>query len=44
MLNILSIRACTSRSSLSSLVSGMGIGFIVVGCLITTTGLFLFRS
>jgi len=47
MLNILSMRACASRSSLSSLsslVSGIGIGFMAVGCCITTSGLFPFGS
>jgi len=32
MLNILSMRACASHSSQSSLVSGIGIGFMGVGC------------
>ena len=41
---ILLIKACASHSSLSSLVSGMEIGFIVVGCWITTSGLFIFGS
>jgi len=47
MLNILSMRACASHSSLSSLsslVSGIGIGFMGVGCWITTSGLFPFGS
>ena len=44
MLNILLIRASASRSSLSSLVSGIGIGFIGVGCWVTTSGLFPFGS
>jgi len=44
MLNILSMRACASRSSLSSLDSGMVIGFMGVGCWITTFGLFPFGS
>ena len=44
MLNMLSMRACANRSSLSSLVSGMAIGFIGVGCWITTSGFFPFVS
>jgi len=47
MLNMLSMRACASLYSLSSLssqVSGMAIGFLGVGCWITTSGLFPFGS
>jgi len=47
MLNILLMRecaSCSSRSSLSSVVSGIGIGFMGVGCWITTSGLFPFGS
>jgi len=44
MLNILSIRASASCSSFSSLDSGMVIGFMGVGCWITTSGLFPFGS
>jgi len=47
MLNMLSLRACASRSSLSSLsslVSGILIGFRGVGCWIITSGLFPFVS
>jgi len=44
MLNILSIRAYASRSSLSSLVSKIAIGFIGVECWITTFGFFPFWS
>jgi len=47
MLNILSMRACASHSSLSSLsslVSGRTIGFMGVGCWITTSGFFPFGS
>jgi len=47
MVNMLSMRACASRSSLyslSSLVSGMAIGYIGVGCWISSSGFFPFGS
>jgi len=47
MVNMLSIGQCASRfslSSLSSLVSGIAICFLVVGCWITTSAFFPFGS